>query len=234
MRFNDWGGIESLEPSPLQELEEDTGLLLIPGTHDIQIVRGIAWEGRILQCKDENVLVGGVIIPDLTGTYVPSGEWDGQPLFILESSPASFIYYNAVEASYILARSLTTGALTDQFVPSPDPLTDEPTGDYAGEGAYSGTAVVDDNPTDLTGFTAQAVVRRNDAEDEIVLDLTPEVTDAVNGEITIPGLTTDQTAAIPIVGAFQWDLVITETASGNRLGPYIMGKFIISDNITQE
>ena len=57
--LKDWGGLERIEPSPLEELEPTTGLFVVPGTLDIQIKCGIVFRGLILQCKDENVEVTG-------------------------------------------------------------------------------------------------------------------------------------------------------------------------------
>jgi hypothetical protein len=150
-------------------------------------------------------------------------------LFILPGSPSTFLYFNAVSASYVIARLLTTAALTDYWSPAA-PLT-EPTGTYVAHGANTGTATADDHPVDLTGITPEAVVRRTD-ESDVVLDLNPSVTNATTGQITIPAMTTVTTKNIDSVGTFGWDLVLVN-GSGDRFGPYIAGPFVVNDNITQ-
>lgn len=202
--------------------------MIQPGTLPLSVIRGIAFGGVVLQCKDDSVVVTGTLTPDVTGTYVPCGTFSGYPLFVLEGSPSTYIYYNPVAGTYIIARTLSTGGLTDFWVPSPQ-IT-EPTGTYLPAGAYSGTATATDHPVDLTGYAPEAVVRRSSQAD-IALDLNPSITDAPNGEITIPVISSDDTEDFDFVGTFNWDLVLV--GGGERFGPYLKGPFIVSDNITQ-
>lgn len=208
--------------------------MVTPGILPLSIIRGIEFPSRVLLCRDESVVVTGTLNPDVTGTYVPSGTFSGYPLFILAGAPSTFLYFNAADASYVIARILTTGALTDYWLPS-SPLI-EPTGDYVGQGSNTGTASATDHPVDLSGFTAEAVVRRNE-KSEVYLNLHPVITDAVNGEITIPVIYSSDTANLEFVGTFNWDLVLigsgTPPTPLERLGPYVKGPFTVSDNITQ-
>lgn len=199
-----------------------------PGTLPLSIIRGTYFPGRILQAKDESVVVTGTLSPDVTGTFIPSGNYNGYPLFILPGAPATFLYYSPPAMSYIIARTLSDSGLTDFWVPS-SPLT-EPTGTYLGQGAFTGTATATDHPVDLTGYTVEAVVRRNSTA-KVTLDLNPSITNAVNGEITIPPIPSSDTEDFDFVGTFRWDLMLI--AGGNRYGPYVKGPFVVTDNITQ-
>jgi hypothetical protein len=200
-----------------------------PGILPLSLVRGVAFVPVILQCKDQNVLVTGTLSPNAAGTYVPSGNFNGYPLFILSSAPSFFLYLSPLYTNYVLARSLTTGSLTDGWFPSP-PIT-EVTGTYMPAGSYTGTATVTDNPTNLTGFTVEATVRRT-TKAEVFLNLNPTITDPVNGEITIPQIDDATTGALPYTGNFMWDLVLIDN-TGERFGPFVKGDFIVSDNISQ-
>ncbi len=200
-----------------------------PGPLPLSIIRGIAFPSIILRCVDNGVTVTGTLNPNVAGTFQPSGQFSGYDLFILPGAPATFLYFNPVEASYVIARLLTTAALTDYWSPAA-PLT-EPTGTYVNHGANSGTATADDHPVDLTGITPYAEVRRT-PESDVTLDLNPSVTDAATGEITIPAISSDDTQDFDFIGTFNWDLVLVN-GGGERFGPYVKGPFVVADNITQ-
>lgn len=85
------------------------------------------------------------------------------------------------------------------------------------------------NSVDLTNWSVFAEVRRNCSK-SLVLDLLPIVSDAANGQITIS--LTDEVTANLSEGVFYWDIIL-ENDSGERLGPYLAGKFTISCIITQ-
>ena len=207
--------------------------MILPGTLSFTLIRGIQFDSVILQCRDENVAVTGTLSPDVTGSYVPCGNFSGYPLFILEGAPATFLYFNAAAASYVLARLLTTAALTDYWSPAA-PLT-EPSGTYVNHGANTGTATADDNPTDLSAYTVEAKVRRSDRVGaEVILDLNPSVTNATTGEITIPAISANDTNDIGFTGSFRWDMVLVQAFGAERFGPFLSGPFIISDNISQK
>ena len=97
-------------------------------------------------------------------------------------------------------------------------------------GANSGTATVTNHPVDLSGSTPEAQVRRQPFGG-LVLTLDCSVTDDVGGEITIAGITGDDTRVIESHGNFRWDLVLATIS--DRFGPFVIGSFTISDNITQ-
>ena len=200
-----------------------------PGPYPLSITRGIKFGPVILRCVDNGVTVTGTLNPNVIGVFQPSGQFAGYDLFILPGAPSTFLYFNAVAASYVIARLLTTAALTDYWSPAA-PLT-EPTGTYVAHGANTGTATADDHPVDLTGITSEAVVRRTD-ESDVVIDLNPSVTNAATGEITIPAMTTTTTKNMDFVGTFGWDLVLVN-GGGDRFGPYISGPFVVGDNTTQ-
>lgn len=80
----------------------------------------------------------------------------------------------------------------------------------------------DDNGTtvDLTGWSAYAQVRKTKTANEVVFNLSPEITDPSAGEITIT-LTDEFTDSLSL-GKFGWDLVL-ENPDGERLGPFLEG-----------
>ncbi len=201
------------------------------GILPLSLVRGIAFYSVVLQCKDDAVAVTGTLSPNVVGTFALCGRFANHDLYILTGAPSTFVYFNAAEGGYVMARILTTAALTDYWSPAVA-LTTDPTGTYVAHGANSGTATVTDNPVDLTNYTPQAQVRRTEMATDITLDLNPSVTDAVNGEITIPQISSANTKLIDFYGTFHWDLVLVNNTN-ERLGPFVKGPFIISDNITQ-
>ncbi len=202
---------------------------VLPGILPLSITRGIAFQERILRCADDSVAVTGTLSPNVVGTFVLSGTFGGYDLYILPGAPATFCYYNATAASYVIARLLTTGALTDYWTPAA-PIT-VPSGTYVQHGANTGTATADDHTVDLTGFTAQAEVRRTVEATDVTIDLNPSVTSPSAGEITIPAISSAVTEAYDFTGTFYWDLVLI--SGGQRVGVFVKGSFIISDNITQ-
>lgn len=206
--------------------------MILPGPLNLSLIRGIIFDSVVLLCRDEKVLVTSTTSA-AQGEYVPSGTFGGYPLFILSGTPSWFCYFNAAAASYVIAQTLTTAALTNYFLPTSPPLT-EPSGDYTGQGSLTGqTATAGDNPTDLTNFDVEANVRRSNKPDaEIVIDLNPSITDPTTGEITIPSISQADTAALQYIGTFAWDLVLTDT-NNQRYGPFLSGSFVIADNITQ-
>jgi hypothetical protein len=183
----------------------------------------------ILQCKDEGVSVTGTLSPNVVGTFVITGQFGGYDLYVLPGTPSTFLYYNAAATSYVIARILTTAALTDYWVPAA-PIT-VANGTYVAHGANSGTATADLNPVDLTDFTPKAEVKRK-TDSQIILDLNPSVTDAVNGEITIPAMTSNTTQDFEFIGTFNWDLVLVNS-SMERVAVIVRGNFVVTDNITQ-
>ena len=198
-----------------------------PGHLSLEIIRGIAFDEVILQCSDENVAVSGTLSPNAAGTFVLSGTYAAYPLYILAGSPSYFLYFNTAAASYVIAAILTNAALTNYWSPAVA-LTD-PNGTYVAHGGNSGTAMATDNPIDLSAFTAEAQVRRT-TKGEVLMDLAPTIS---TNEITLPAISKTVTDAIEFTGNFRWDLVLVEIATGERTGPYAIGPFVISDNITQ-
>ncbi len=204
--------------------------MILPGTLPLSIIRGIEFEGAILRLSDQNATVTGTLNPNVVGTFALTGQFGGYDLYVLTGAPSTFLYYNAAEASYVIARLLTTAALTDYWSPS-SPIIDDPTGSYVAHGANTGTATVTDHPVDISAFTAQAVAKRTTGSD-IAFNLNPSVTNGSIGEVTIPALSSDDTQDIESVGTFNWDLVLVDNGGG-RTGPYVKGQFLISDNTTQ-
>ncbi len=89
----------------------------------------------------------------------------------------------------------------------------------------------DTTPFDLSGGgtwqTFAYAKRTKDAKEKI--DLNPQITDAVNGEIRIQ-LTDEQTLAL-MGGEYFWDIVL-EAPDGTRLGPYFEGKLKVKEIVT--
>lgn len=205
--------------------------MVAPGSLNLSVVRGTQFEGLILRCADEKVSVTSPNLAGVVGLYTPSGQFDGYDLFILEGTPSWFLYFNADAASYVIAQTLTTAALTNFLRPSS--VLVDPNGNYIGQGTLIGkTATAADNPVDLTGYEAEALVRRStDPKAEVVLDLSPSVTDAALGEITIPPINSIDTEDLRL-GNFNWDLILKFTATDERFGPFAKGVFQIADNYT--
>lgn len=206
--------------------------MVLPGDYPLSVIRGITFDAVELQFSDGNVLVSGTLSPNVVGTFVPSGKYNGSQLYILAGSPSTFLYVNLDAGKYVIARILTDAALTDYWVKN-DSNVDDPSGTYTGHGANTGTATAADNPRDLTGLTPKAVVRRN-SESDVLLDLNPSVNgDPVNGRIIIPAISAADTRDFDFDGTSRWDLVL-EANTGERTGPYVHGPFTVSDNITQK
>jgi hypothetical protein len=85
------------------------------------------------------------------------------------------------------------------------------------------------NAVDLTGYTIVAQARRTPSG-TLVKDLAPVISDAAAGEITST-LTAADTLAIP-AGEYVWDMFVEDNA-GFRSGPYVAGKFIVSEPVSK-
>lgn len=81
---------------------------------------------------------------------------------------------------------------------------------------------------DLTGYTPYAEIRSGPGE-AVIVDLSPSITDATGGEVTIT--LTDETTAALTAGNYHWDLML-ENAVGARLGPYVAGRADVFASIT--
>jgi hypothetical protein len=206
--------------------------MLTAGNLDFSVIRGIAFDTVILECKDDNLTVTGALTPDATGTYTPAGNFNGYPLWLLEGAPAYFCYYDPTYTTYLISEDLSTDPVTNGWVLNP--FSTDPNGVYLAGGTYVGAATVTNNPTDLTGYSAEAKVRRsNKVGAEVLWDLAPVVTSPIIGQVTIPAISKDDTKDFEFLGENRWDFVLVNTISSERFGPYAMGRFVVSDNITQ-
>ncbi len=88
----------------------------------------------------------------------------------------------------------------------------------------------DNNPVDLTGYNTFAEVRLRPGASKVILDLHPSVTNGPSGEITIPKISDETTFNMKFVSA-KWSLIL-EQPSGDRVGPFIEGKFTIAGTPT--
>lgn len=82
---------------------------------------------------------------------------------------------------------------------------------------------------DLTGSTPYAEVR-DTRDGAVILDLSPTVTSAANGEITID--VADETTDALAEGIYDWDLMV-ENSDSERIGPYLRGTATVKGGITQ-
>lgn len=85
-------------------------------------------------------------------------------------------------------------------------------------------------PFDLTGYSAQAQVRVEPGGD-VILDLDPTVTDAVNGHIALASFTDEETE-LYVADVYSWDLILTDVTN-QVTGRYLAGQFYIVDKITE-
>jgi hypothetical protein len=69
--------------------------------------------------------------------------------------------------------------------------------------------------------------KTHDAKEKI--DLNPQITDAVNGEVKIQF--TDEQTIVLMGGKYGWDLVL-ESPDGVRLGPYFEGELQVKEIYT--
>lgn len=86
-----------------------------------------------------------------------------------------------------------------------------------------------DDPVNLSDYAAFAV-GRPEIESTTLIDLEPEITDAVAGEITID-LTDEKTAAFP-AGTYVWDLILVK-GGADRSGPFLYGPLTVIDTVTR-
>jgi hypothetical protein len=84
------------------------------------------------------------------------------------------------------------------------------------------------DPVHLTGKTPFAEVRR-EANDDLILDLEPEVSIADDTLILIPARDITETVGV-LRGLFYWALTIG-TDADNRFGPFAVGTFRVRDII---
>lgn len=85
-------------------------------------------------------------------------------------------------------------------------------------------------PQDITGWTPWAEVR-TEPDATLVINLAPFISNAVGGIVTVPAIA-DEVTITYTNGKYKWDFTM-EDPSGERLGPYIRGSFIIKSKITQ-
>jgi hypothetical protein len=90
-------------------------------------------------------------------------------------------------------------------------------------------------PADLTNWIPYAEVR-TEPEAVVVQNLVPAITDPTIGEVTIPAIQDEQTILLPsgTGGKFKckWDLIF-QVPSGERIGPYLAGSFMILSIVTE-
>lgn len=86
------------------------------------------------------------------------------------------------------------------------------------------------DPVDLTGYTAHAQVRVAAGED-VLLDLSPQVTDAAVGEVTLPVVAPATTTGLA-AGVYRWDFILKD-ASGAVTAPVLEGRFKVSNKISE-
>lgn len=101
-------------------------------------------------------------------------------------------------------------------------------------GTGSGTQQVIE-PADMTDWIPYAEVR-TEPEGALILDLAPVMTNAALGVLTIPAIQDEQTILLPPGTAgklkCKWDLIF-QVPTGERIGPYIAGSFLIKSIITE-
>lgn len=87
----------------------------------------------------ETLAVTGTLSPAATGTYTPHGTFGGLPFWVIEAATPYFLYFNATAGFYVLAATLTTGALTNYWV-SASALT--PIGTLTAVGTNTGVPTI--------------------------------------------------------------------------------------------
>lgn len=82
------------------------------------------------------------------------------------------------------------------------------------------------NPINLSGWSVFANSRNGTGK---LIDLAPTITSAATGQVTI-SLSKTQTALFNS-GEQYWDMIF-QKPTGERLGPYISGKILVNDTVT--
>jgi hypothetical protein len=90
-------------------------------------------------------------------------------------------------------------------------------------------------PADMTDWIPYAEVR-TEPESTLVLDLEPELVYPQYGVVRIPAIQDEQTILLPAGNGgklkCKWDLIF-QVPTGERIGPYIAGSFLIKSIITE-
>lgn len=86
-----------------------------------------------------------------------------------------------------------------------------------------------DAAIDITGWAFAMEVRRKDCSRTLILTLSPTITDAAGGEVTVE-IADTETEAIDTVGTFETDLKMTTPAGDVIYSPKMM--VTISDPVT--
>jgi hypothetical protein len=84
-------------------------------------------------------------------------------------------------------------------------------------------------PVNITGFTVSAEVRL-DSGSPVIVNLNPSITDAVNGEVTIPEIDDEITPSFT-AGVYHWDLLLEQTGTDNQQ-QMLTGRVYVEDKIT--
>lgn len=91
------------------------------------------------------------------------------------------------------------------------------------------------SPADLTNWIPYAEVR-TEPEGTLILDLLPVISDPTIGAVLIPAIQDEDTILLPAgTGGklkCKWDLIF-QVPTGERIGPYIAGSFLIKSIITE-
>ena len=82
---------------------------------------------------------------------------------------------------------------------------------------------------DLTGYSVFAEIKTAAGATAIVKNLSPTISSATGGQITIT-LTDEATQALT-AGSYAWDLILQD-AGGARTGPYLAGEAIVEETVT--
>lgn len=118
----------------------------------------------------QNVTAGAGGTPDVTGTFVESGQFNLWPMFILFGSTSYFLYYNTNTSCYVISTNLSTGNPTNYYANG----TSGPVipGTYTHHGTYSGSLTVSQSLAGLfSGIkTVLAVMRQRPDGTYIPLD----------------------------------------------------------------
>jgi hypothetical protein len=82
---------------------------------------------------------------------------------------------------------------------------------------------------DLTGYGSPIAKVFTKAGGTEILDLSPSITDAAAGEVTI---TVDDSSTTGLaIGEYVWDLYLVD-GSANKLGPYLTGQAVVKTPIS--
>jgi hypothetical protein len=196
---------------------------MTPATLNLSLTRGITFGPiEFLFCSE---IKGNVTVDPLTDvfTLVDHGLSPGDRIRFRNTGGA--LPTPLIAATTYYANPLDGDTFEVNDVSGPVDITD------AGSGTQELLI-----PADLTDWIPYAEVKTDPESTSVILDLAPIISQPDIGEVTIPAIQDEQTILLPSGSGgklkCKWDLIF-QVPTGERIGPYIAGSFLIKSIITE-